>query len=142
MQKSAYWDSPYFEQAVKNQSQTHTSQLTWRFDNLYVMSKSHSQMHTFLLTWTVCTCYGLEKNHSKTETYQLTGTVHNLYALSKNHSQTHTFQLTGTVRTFKHTHFSLWGESVICMGCQNITNRHILAYWDSLYFVWAVKKSH
>ena len=93
--------------------------------------------------------YNIIQHHTSSG-FQLNGTVHTLYELSK--------------ITVKHTHFSLLGQSVLCMGCQKITvkqtqisllgqsilcmgcqesqsNTHISAYWDSPYFVWAVKKS-
>ena len=50
-------------------------------------------------------------------------TVYNLYGLLKNYRKK-TNQHTGTVCakkiTVKHTHFSLWGQSVLCMGFQKI----------------------
>ena len=45
--------------------------------------------------------------------------------------------------TVKHTHFSLRGQSILCIGFKKLqSNKHKSAYWDSPYVVCSVKTNH
>ena len=79
--KSAYWDSPYFVQAVqKSHTNTHISAY---WDSPYFVCAVKNQSRILQLTGTVCT---VQSN----SIIQLTGTVHTLYRLSKkSKSNTH-----------------------------------------------------